>query len=94
MATADVLARIDRQMARGNELMDRVIDAIGENRLFMSELTARHERATREMIAEIRALRQEGSAQTTVLADLHEQSQAHTAAILKLIDRIESGPQG
>ncbi|MGH2962765.1 MAG: hypothetical protein ACRDL3_11330 [Solirubrobacterales bacterium] len=97
MADRDPLERIDRHMARGNELMGRVIAQsdesrafIRETREFMRELSLRQERVTRQLVSEMQAQREEFVAGRAVLVDLHEESMAQRQAILRLIDELRS----
>jgi len=53
-------------------------------RQFIREITTRHERVLRDLIAEMRGLRVD-------VDDLREESRAQTRALLHVLDRLENG---
>jgi hypothetical protein len=89
VANSEILARIERHMARGNELMEQIqrrderLQIMFERheamfadlRQFMHEITLRVERGGREMVKEMR--------------DLRAESQAQRQALLQVIDRMD-----
>ena len=97
MIESELLERLDEHiaasndhMARGNELMDRVIELHEDQRVFMRDLTRRNEIAARERVRTIRDQRRELLAQRTVLLDVHEESKAQSQGIGVLIDELRS----
>lgn len=69
------MARGNEHMARGNELMDRLNEQFSDLRTFCRDLTRRNEVVLQGMMGE--------------LADMREQTQANTQALLKVLDRLE-----
>jgi hypothetical protein len=92
------LERVDRHMERGDRLMERIIEMHDEHRVFIREMTVRHERfmdgLTKSMDrtftalqAEIWSQRDEIAASTEETRRSTEQIQANTQAVLRLLDR-------
>ena len=60
-------------------------------REFTRELTLRSERVAREQIAELRALRTGFQAITDELRDMRNETRAQTRAILRVLDKLDTG---
>jgi methyl-accepting chemotaxis protein len=103
------LRRLDSHMARGNELFDRGNELMELNREAMDRNTRafednreafkRHGEAIQDLRNVIHWSIHQGERQTDrlveALNDLRSESQAHTQAILRLLDRFDStgGPE-
>ncbi|MGI8460079.1 MAG: hypothetical protein ACR2OC_00370 [Solirubrobacterales bacterium] len=96
MTESEFLERIDGHIAvanahleRGNTIMERVEDEVRlnraerqETRIFMRELTVRHERVTQRMVNQL-------SDQSAILRDLHDEHVAFRKALFRVNDRLE-----
>ncbi len=96
MTESEFLERIDGHIAVanahlecGNTIMERVEDEVRlnraerqETRIFMRELTLRHERVTQRMVNQL-------SDQSAILRDLHDEHVAFRKVLFRVNDRLE-----
>ena len=81
MTESELLERLDRHMARGNEIAT-------EHRDFIREMTIRQERVTQQLVEQIAANTARVEAGTEELRDLNLATKQHTQAIARMLDRL------
>jgi hypothetical protein len=88
MTESELLERLDRHMARGNEIA-------AEHRDFIREMTVRQERVTRQLVEQIAANTASIAANTArveagteELRDLNLATKQHTQALVRMLDRL------
>ncbi len=80
----EILGEMRSERAEWHAQMNRRLDQTDENLRFLGELNRRSEIVFRDVVRELREMREETRAST-------ETTKAHTRAILALIDRLEGG---
>lgn len=88
MTDSELLERLDRHLARGDEIA-------AEHRAFIREMTVRQERVTRQLVEQIGASTEQIAANTArveagteQLRDLNLATRQHTQAIARMLDRL------
>jgi len=88
MNESDLLERLDRHLARGDQIA-------AEQRDFIREMTVRQERVTRQLVDQIAASTSQIAANTArieagteELRDLNLATKQHTQAIARMLDRL------
>jgi hypothetical protein len=88
MTESDLLERLDRHLARGDQIA-------AEHRDFIREMTERQERVTNQLVdqiaastAQIEANTARVQAGTEQLRDLNLATKQHTQAIARMLDRL------
>jgi hypothetical protein len=89
----DLLRRIDRQLERGNELMQRNEHAFDGLRDFVREMVIRFERVDARSEARHERMIERMDRLTEIVIDHRDEGRAQTRALLQVLDRLEgSGP--
>ncbi len=81
MTESELLERLDRHLARGDQIA-------AEHRDFIREMTVRQERVTRQLVDQIAANTARVEAGTEELRDLNVATKQHTQAIARMLDRL------
>lgn len=86
-----VLERVEREVAHTREEVQRSREAHEDLRTFMRDITTRNEKVWREVMTGLVEVRK-GLRES--LTDMNDAVRANTAAVLKMLDRLEGNGAG